>query len=282
MAPRPPVAPRKTPPATGGLILPRVRPRNQTSAFPLLPMLAAAFVMLGAAQLAFWWWEARLPGAPDTVPVKQSGRFRAVEQWRGPAPAEEGQVRQAQRLAVSTRPENLQFGDAMANVVVTVFTDPACGPCRERVRQWTANLPARGVKTVYKFWPQDPERKTPGMLLELARRQNVAADVWRALHNAGAADLDDATLLTMLDRAGVSLDTQRKALVDEGQSLMTVLEPDLKTARDADLPPPPVIVVDDYLLDGAVLKPSLLTTYVQKRLNGQPLFERDDLWLMKK
>ncbi|RYG60630.1 MAG: hypothetical protein EON60_06490 [Alphaproteobacteria bacterium] len=288
MAPKPPVTPQVSPRATGGfvhrqVIGTRVRPlRSGTSPFPLLPMLAAAFLLLGAAQLGFWWWETRLPGQTATQPATQIQRFAGIARLHDAKAVATGQVPQAQRLTVGTRPENLQFGDAMASVVVTVFTDPACGTCRTQVRAWTANLPAQGVKIVYKFWPMDPERTTPGMLLELARRENVVSPVWRSLQDAGTADLDDGALLTMLDRAGVSLDRQRKALVEEGPSLMAILEPDLKTARDAALPPPPVVLVDDYLMDGAVLQPSRLNTYVHKRLNGQTLFERDDLWLMKK
>lgn len=244
-------------------------------------MLAAAFLLLGAAQLAFWWWEARLPGVPETASKTGAG-FSLNTWWKEEPAAVQGQVREVQRLAVPVRPENLQFGDAVANVVVTVFTDPACGLCREQVRQWTAGLPAQGVKIVYKFWPQDPTRKTPGMLVEMARRQAVAGEFWRSVQDAGVADLDDATLLTMLERAGVPLAAQRTALTDEGSPLMIALEPDLKAARDANLPPPPVVMVDDYVVDGVLLRPERLGLYVRKRLEGLALFERDDLWLMRK
>ncbi|RZK99084.1 MAG: hypothetical protein EOP36_20325, partial [Rubrivivax sp.] len=186
-------------------------------------MLAAAFLLLGAAQLAFWWWETRLPSVPGTTPATPIERFAGIARLSNNNVQVAGQVPQAQRLAVTTRPENLQFGDAMAGVVVTVFTDPSCGACREQVRTWTANLPTQGVRIVYKFWPVDPDRKTPGMLLELARRENVVAAVWRSLQDAGSADLDDSALLTLLDKAGVTLDSQRKALVDDGQSLMAIL-----------------------------------------------------------
>lgn len=274
---------RRGPQAPGGFIVP---PRTRTpraSAFPLLPMLAAAFLMLGAAQLAFWWWEARLPGVPERAQAaRPTGSPAWTRWWQADAPREAGQVRQVQRLAAPARPENLQFGDAMAQVVVTVFTDPSCGLCREQVRQWTAGLPSHGVKLVYKFWPANPERKTPGMLVEMARRDNVAGDFWRSLTDAGSADIDDATLLTMLDRAGVPLDSLRGTLVKDGADLMMVLEPDLKLARDANLPPPPVLLVDTYVVDGVVLRPDRLDSYVRKRMEGEPLFERDDLWLMKK
>lgn len=191
-------------------------------------------------------------------------------------------LREAQRLQAPPLPQNLQFGDAMAKVTVTIFTDPSCGACREQVRAWTAGLPVEGVRQVYKFWPQNPDRLTPGMLVELARRQAVVPNFWRSLQGAGNLDLDDPRMLDMLDRAGLPLAEQRAALVNEGESLMASLEPDIQLAKSANLPRGPVVMVDDYVLDGEVLSPDSLGVYVKRRLEGRQILERDNLWLMKK
>lgn len=252
------------------------------TAFPLLPASAAAFLLLGGAQLAFWWWESRLPDtgySTESTQGAQGNPFVALARQAAP---DTGRVREAQRLGAVVQPQNIQFGDALARVTVTIFTDPSCGPCREKVREWTAGLPVQGVRQVYKFWPQDPARTTPGMLLELARRSGVVANYWRSIQGAGPADLDDATLLNMLERAGVPLNEQRNALVNDGADLMATLEPDLALAKGAGLPPPPVVMVDDYVLDGQILSPQSLGGYVQKRLDGRQIFERDDLFLMQK
>lgn len=263
---------------------------TKTSAFPILPATAAAFLLLGLAQLTFWWWEARLPdsGLPGEPKAQRSNPFAVLSEpnptaVRAVETGHAGEVREAQRLVAAPLPQNLQFGDALGGVTVTIFTDPACGPCRAKVQHWLAGLPIQGVRQVYKFWPQDPARLTPGMLLELARRQGPALlPFWHSLQGAGDADLDDEKLLTMLDRAGLPLTEQRNALTDNGPQLLNVLEPDIMLAQDAHLPPPPVLVVDDYVLDGQVLNPNNLNAYVKKRMAGRQILENEDLWLMRK
>lgn len=263
------------------------RVKSTTSAFPLLPMTAAAFLLLGAAQLAFWWWESRLPYMPDTggtaprVALREAAAnpFMALRKHEDVA-AE--QMKEVQRVNALPLPQNVQFGDALGRVTVTIFTDPSCGPCREKVRTWTAGLPVQGVRQVYKFWPQDPSRLTPGMLVELARRQGEVGDFWRAIQGAGGQNLDDARMLEMLDSAGLPLAEQRATLMSDGTGLMASLEPDIATAKGARLPPPPVLMVDDYVLDGEILSPEGLRGYVRKRLEGRELFESEDLFLMRK
>ena len=293
MAPRIPLVPTRRPanaPKLKGVISqPRPRP-GKTSAFPLLPATAAAFLLLGAAQLAFWWWESRLPYGPQNSGDTPRGILREAAANPFVAlhntlaqreSAAVGQIREAQRLSALPLPQNLQFGDALARVTVTIFTDPSCGPCREKVRRLTANLPVQGVRQVYKFWPQDPTRLTPGMLLELARRQGAVTGFWRSIQGAGADNLDDARLLGMLESAGLPLAEQRAALEQDGVGLMTALEPDIATAKGAKLPPPPVLMVDDYVLDGEVLNSEGLSGYVKKRLEGRQIFEGHDLFLMR-
>lgn len=294
-----PIEPEPQPqPVTRGTFLrkPRVtsklpakaKPKSTTSSVPLLPVTAAAFILLGGAQLAFWWWEAQLPdvtgsGTPAGNPFIAMARHDAAKADAvEPNTDTASKVKEAQRLTAPVLAQNLQFGDALARVTVTIFTDPACGPCREQVLRWTSQLPVEGVRQVYKFWPQDPSRLTPGLLVELARREGKTADFWRAIQGAGSTTLDDATLLTMLDHAGVPLADQRKALTDNSNELMAALEPDITTAKQANLPRPPVIMVDDYVLDGDVLSPGGLNGYVKKRLEGRELLDRNDLFLMRK
>lgn len=248
-------------PASVRLVAARQARRPAPTAFPLLPALAAAFILLGAAQLGFWWWEARLPGAPAQVASNPLlGLFRGPE-----IPSNgRGSLREPQRVNAAPLPQNLQFGDAMARVTVTIYTDPSCGACRERVRELTAGLPIEGVRQVYKFWPADTQRMTPGILVELARRSGTVPAFWRSLQGAGSKDLDDGAMLEMLDQAGIPLTEQRSALVNDGANLMMALEDDIQTAREARLPPPPVIVVENYVLDGTVLTPEQLPAYVKR------------------
>lgn len=248
-----------------------------TSAFPLLPALAATLLLLGAGQATLWWLSGRLPGAPEYTRSSQPAVLAAASQ---PVTARSSVPRQ--RLDAPPLPQNIQFGDAMGRVRVTLFTDPACGACRQRVQELTAGLPVQGVRQVYKFWPQDPRRTTPGLLLELARREAVIPAFWKRLQASGEADLSDIDLLQLLELAGLPLNEQRAALSQNSAELAAALTPDLATARAAELPPPPVVMVDDRVLDTARLTPTGLQDAVQKRLESRPLAREDQLWMMNR
>lgn len=252
------------------------KPRKTgTSAFPLLPALAATLLLLGAGQATLWWLSGRLPGAPEYTRSRHATSFTSAT-----TPAAARPLVSRQRLDASPLSQNIQFGDAMGRVRVTLFTDPACGACRQRVQELTANLPVQGVRQVYKFWPSDPRRTTPGLLLELARREAVIPAFWKGLQAAGDADLSDIDLLQLLEQAGLPLSEQRAALSHNSAELATALTPDLATARRAELPPPPVVMVDDRVLDTPRLTPTGLAEAVQKRLEGRPLAREDQLWMM--
>ena len=253
------------------------KPRKPgTSAFPLLPALAATLLLLGAGQAALWWWSGRLPGAPEYIRSRQVTSFTSAANQSATTRSRIPH----QRLDAPPLPQNIQFGDAMGRVRVTLFTDPACGACRQRVQELTANLPVQGVRQVYKFWPNDPRRTTPGLLLELARREAVVPAFWKGLYAAGSEDLSDIDLLQLLEQAGLPLSEQRAALSQNSAELTTALTPDLATARRAELPPPPVVMVDDRVLDTPRLTPAGLAEAVQKRLEGRPLVREDQLWMM--
>jgi hypothetical protein len=246
----------------------RARPVRKASALPLLPMLAASLLLLVAVQLVLWWWQARpepgtapvagLTGNPFTDLAKLHPLSRDAAQPPPPP----------QRLNAPALPQNLQFGDPQARVVVTVFSDPSCGPCRSRTQAWLATLPPAGVRIVYKFWPQNPDRLTPGLLVLLAQKQGVTGAFWQRLEKA-EGNLDDSALLNLLEASGVPLADQRGALVDGGAGLAGHLESDIGLARRASLPPPPVLLVDDYVIDGTVLQTERLAEYVAARLRGK-------------
>lgn len=254
--------------------VPRRTPPRRTAAggtsFPLFPALAATLLLLGVGQAALWWWSGRLPGVPTYVSTPRPAPTATAAR---PAPP--------QRLVALPLPQNIQFGDALGSVVVTYFTDPACGECRTTTQALAARLPVHGVRQVYKFWPQDPTRTTPGLLMELARRDGVVLPFWNALHRT-PDDLNDNELLKLLEQAGLSLGQIRGAFRDHYTALNTQLTPDLELARNAGLPPPPVVVLDGDVLDSRSLTPALLAALVNQRLEGRTQRREEDLWLMQR
>lgn len=249
----------------------------RTSSFPLLPALAATLLLLGFGQTALWWWSGRLPGVPVSLRLPGQAVISAT-----PTAMSAQRTVPHQRLEAPPLEQNVQFGDAMGRVRVTYFTDPACGPCRARVERLSAALPVQGVRQVYKFWPQESGRTTPGLLVELARREAVLPVYWKLLQAQGERDLDDTYLLQLLEKAGLPLAQQRSALSQNSAELYGALVPDLATGRTAELPPPPVVVVDNQILDSTRLTPRQFAEAVQKKLEGRQLTREDRLWMMSR
>lgn len=263
--------------------MPPVRPRP--SQVPVLPLVAAVLMLVAFAQLGVWMWAAlqrdrEPPDAVHTALTSQQNPFTAMQRIHPRAADPTGEIPKPRRVVVPTQPSNLQFGDPTADVVVTVLSDPACGSCREAVRNVLNKLP-RDVRVISKFWPQDPLRQTPGMLLELARREGVAAAFLQSLEGS-SGNLSDETMLTLLEKAGVPLEVQRKALTDETGKLGQALQNDLRLGYDLQLPAPPVFVVNGYMLDGMALMPEKIAEYVEKLKNHQPLDREGDYFLMQK
>lgn len=262
------------------VIPPRAARVPRASAFPLLPAAAATLLLLGVGQVALWWWSGRLPGVPDYT--RLASTFTATPTSSAVTVQTPRRAVPQQRLEAPPLEQNIQFGDAMGRVRVILFTDPACGRCRAQVEALTAALPVNGVRQVYKFWPRDSHRTTPGLLLELARREAVLPPFWKLLHAQGDRDLTDTDLLQLLEKAGLPLDQQRAAFSQNSAELYGALVPDLATARNAELPPPPVVVVDNQILDSARLTPAALAEIVQKKLDGRQLVREDPLWMMNR
>lgn len=264
--------------------MPPLRPRP--SPLPVLPLVAALLLLLAMGQMGVWLWQAlqrdlqRGREAPDAVSTALKSQNPFTEMVRTHPKAIHNPDAKPRRVVVPTLPSNLQFGDPTADVVVTVLSDPGCGTCREEVRTFLNLLP-RNVRVVSKFWPQDPLRSTPGVLLELARRENVAAAFLQMLDQA-KGDLDDAAMLTLLEKAGVPLEKQRAALTDETGKLGQALQEDMRLGRELQLTPPPVFVVNGYVLDGIALMPDKVASYIEKLQDRKPLGPGNDYFLMEK
>ncbi len=276
MAPTPPLRTQMT--GRTPVIPSRAGRAPQTSAFPLLPAVAATLLLLGVGQVALWWWGGRMPEIPTYTRLAATLSGNTAEPSRAQA------VRRntpQQRLEAPPLEQNIQFGDAMGRVRVTFFTDPACGPCRAKIDQLAANLPVKGVRQVYKYWPYQPRQTTSGVLLELARREAVLPTFWKLLQAEGDRDISDMEMLQLLEQAGLPLSEQRTALSQNSAELYAALVPDLALARNAELPPPPVVVVDNQILDIRQLTAENLAKAVQKKLDGLQLDRDNQLWMME-
>lgn len=247
-------------------------------------MVAAVLLLLALAQLGAWvvevWHKPAEAKTPTRAALEEQDPFGSLARLHPKRVAARMEELKPRRVVVPSLESNLQFGDPRSDVVLTVLSDPACGVCRVQVGDMLARLPG-GVKVVTKFWPQSPLRKTPGMLLELARREGVAAAYLKLLQTQ-KGDLDDAAMLSLLEQAGVPLEKQRAALMDEDHKLGQALQADIAMAEDLQLGPPPVFVLNGYLLDGAALKPERVAEYVERLKAHEALVQGSDYFLMEK
>lgn len=249
--------------------------RPQPSAFPLLPLVAALLILLAFAQGGLWLWQS-ISANPDMAenPFKELGNRHpvTVKQRKGDV--------EPRRVVLPVQASNLQMGDANAAVVAVILSDPSCGQCRKKVSTWVNQLPT-GTKAVYKFWPREPLRMTPGLLVELARREGVAQKYWTLIEEA-EGDLNDEALLRLLEKAGVSLEKQRAALSEPELKVGQTLEKDLQLARNLEMPPPPVMTLNGYVIDNRALNEDKISVYAERLTNNEPLTQDSDYWLMEK
>ena len=266
--------------------------RQEVRAFPLLPLLSAVLLLLALIQVGFWLWEPRernvlqpLWDWVDTWRVPTSGEMPAIARAKRPAAsvgdgaevtALSGNIR---RVLLATEPENI----ANAAVVLTVLSDPACGDCRAAVQRWqeAAAAGTTPVRVVYKFWPRDRAQTTGGLALELARKNGKVSEFWRLL-NAAEGDLGDAEILVLLERAGVPLAAQREALSALAQQadLPGALERDMAQIGALELGPPPVALLNGYVLNERWLETATLARAIARLARGQAL--GDGVWLMER
>jgi protein-disulfide isomerase len=242
---------------------------------PFWPLLVACIIVLAVLQGANLAYQSGLlGGAPSAM---KDAMFRAF------TPTQALSRQTLHRLVpvrgdVTPNPTNFQFGDAASPITLTIFTDPACTSCRATLQGWLDTVEKGDLRLVYKYWPQNPENPSAGILLELARREGHGEAFWRLL--AAEREPPSSTrLLTLLERAGIPLDKQKNMLATQSENILRALEPDAAQARALDLGPPPHIAVNGYLLDGTTLIPYRLATYVERLTRNQSLVQSADYWL---
>lgn len=253
------------------------RPGGVARAFPLIPLLVACLIVVMALQGLRLAFEAGLFGRP--AEVKEGGVAAGVS--RLSARAQEGPF-EVKRLPVQVQNHNLQFGAVGAQPAHTlyVFTDPACGPCRQQIAEWLRGVPVEGLRLVYIYWPADKADITGGMVLDIARRESVAQALLARLDRRRET-LSPEGLMAELESVGVPLARQREYLQDNAGELGNVVGADIALGTKLRLVEPPVLVLDDYLLDGRVLSPARVATYLQRLNRREPILQANDYWLNK-
>lgn len=265
---------------------------------PLLPLLSACLLLLALVQVGIWlwspreqnvlrplfaWWEGLKIPAGEMPAIAQAKRPAVVENFGAELPVIPAREVGLRRVLLPTEPENIQFGEANAAVVLTLLSDPLCGECRAAVRRW--QVAAAGgkypVRVVFKFWPRDMARTTGGLALELARKQGKVAPFWQALEKK-EGDLSEEQVLVLLEQAGVPLSVQREALsaMTKQAKLPDVLERDMAQIEPLELGRPPLALLNGYVLDERWMAPEAMAQAVGRLARGQAL--GDGLWLMER
>lgn len=238
----------------------------------LLPFITVAVLILLALNLARL-VAGILAAAPSPATVPPAASASLPKSPAGPLSA----MPQPRQVNVPPLPHNLQFGNARALHTLTIFTDPACATCRAQISTWLSRADAGRLRLVYKYWPTNPADITGGLLLELARRHGLADGYWRSL-SSQETDLSAADLFRLLEAQGLPLPPLREELTRISADLVATINQDISQGTTANLPPPPALVLDGYVLDNQPLQPERLATYIQRLSAGEPIAQRSDDW----
>lgn len=242
-----------------------------TRGFPLFPLLVACLIVVLALQGLKMLFESDLFSRKG-IPARNGSPTLAL-----PTPMPESLL--PIRRRADPFPHNLILGTTASPLhTVTIFTDPACGSCRTNLNRWLKDLPL-GTRLVYKYWPANPEDISSGLLMELSRRQGTAASFLRNLESARGDNLTATQLASLLDKSGTAVTDQHQLLREQMTDLTSVLGEDIDQAKHLRLGPPPQLLLDTYLLDGTILHPSRLKTYMERLNRKQPLAQPEDYFL---
>ncbi|MCP5405575.1 MAG: hypothetical protein H6922_05090 [Pseudomonadaceae bacterium] len=248
------------------------RPPPRSSAVPLLPLLIALVLVVLALQgvklLYTMGFLGDIPAPEQTIadpfqnlPVVQHGKLPTPVVARAPAFR-----------------HNLVTGAPTAAYTLTIFTDPACGPCRDKLARWLTPVVTGNARIIYKYWPATVGDINGGLVMELARRQNLAGPLLSQLQTT-AGTLSAEAMFNALEAAGLPLPQQRRLFAAQSEELAALVGKDIDQGRTLRLGPPPQLILQDRLLDGRLLSPSRLDLYIGRLGRNQPLVQPTDIWL---
>ena len=267
---------RRLAPPPQGAPLPSHPPRAPRSV-PLIPLLGACLIVVAVLQGVKLLYEASAANAhpfnTDKGSVAAAVSRLAVE-GRG------GDLTPI-RVNAEVYPHNLQFGatgTAAPPHTVVVFTDPTCGPCRARVASWLKDTSPYGLRVVYKYWPSNRGDTSGGILLEIARRNNLAPKLLQKMEQY-PTDIPAEQMAKMLDTLGLDLNTQHDLTIKQAEDLTSTVGQDIAQATTIGLGEPPQAILDGYLLDGRILSPARIPLYITRLNHREAIIQANDYWL---
>jgi hypothetical protein len=255
---------------------------SRPTPLPLLPILAASLIIIAAAMLGRWLYGFNQQPVP--VQAAQGNPFAALIDLRQRhAIATTMLQRQPRQIELPASPPLQVLGDPQGRVTLTLLFDPANAAHRQKLKTWL-ELSGRNVRVELRFAPVETEERSGSpagsVVWQLAARFNKTAALWQVLQ-ASRADFTETELLALLAAQGVELAEIRRELTATTSPLIR----NAQMAADwADLNglQSPLALIDGLVVDGQVLQPELLSTYLQRRLNGEDLVQVDDYLLMNK
>lgn len=256
----------------------RPTPKPPRRGLVLLPLLTAGVVVVLAFKLAEFAVSSGVVPTRQAAPSLTGNPFNDMAILHPKAAHSAVASLKPQRAQVPAFAHNIQFGESGAAVTLTLFTDPACSRCRDEIRTMLAEARTRPVKVVLKSLPQNPANTSGLMFLELARRQGKA-NTFLELLDTEKKDLTEERLITLLEKAGIPLESQRPLFTEQSESILRAIGQDTDQAREAGLSTPPMAVLNDFVLDGQTLSPSRIGLYIDRLLKNESPVQAADFWL---
>jgi|GEM_PF-2176234 len=179
------------------------------------------------------------------------------------------QLRQSYNAA--PYPHNVQLGNKLAKIRLTIFTDIACGRCRQEVAQTLKNVPLEDVHVVFKHAPTSEDDIRSGIFEQIARREGVLPEFQRII-NAAGGDISNDMLLRTLSGLGVSYRQQQAMLKDEPGSITRDLDKDLNQGDRAGISQLPTFFLNRYRMGAKTLPVENIRQYIDDIKASRPVY----------
>ncbi|MDD9912720.1 MAG: thioredoxin domain-containing protein [Alphaproteobacteria bacterium] len=179
-------------------------------------------------------------------------------------------------ITVKIKPlaHNFTTGSKNDNIVLTIFGDPSCGPCRQQIASVVKNLPPK-TKVVYKYYPQADQNPEGGIFQQLAAKKGLWNTIHKKLENA-EHHLDFNSWTSLLEREGLNLREQRELLRKHTQQIVGNLQADINQADINGIKHFPAFIINNYLIDGKILTLGNMSHYVKRLKNNERIVNKHD------
>lgn len=184
-------------------------------------------------------------------------------------------IRQPQPISLPVPNYAPVSGNAAAPFVLTIFNDPACGPCRREVNDLLRQAPLDKLQVVHRFKAAQPNALDAALMVQIAHKEGQAHAFLAHLHQRQET-LTESDFIAILEDMGISLTTQRYHFSRYLDDMLRNVNADLELARNLGLYRVPSFFINGIPLDSDWTSRNNLKIYMARMENEEDLVQAQD------